>query len=275
MDPLRGHAFAQSQHSSHKNTPMFLLETLAASTSETIRILSRLFDCFHPQKFPDDDEDDYDYDYEDFVDARVFRNPIMIALLEGLPQNEAEERDRRREDLINDEEELLNVEDPIFDYENSLTPLEYIVYHNEWQVLWGIFLKEEWDPTVHPAPLKDSFHSLRALLKLSLHPEQKETRATLFLIEYLYYPKESTPLEEIQKCLATIDPTFDWQATFVQPLKYKQSLLQSTLLPDDVRQMIWSEHVQPDVLHQAIRQCAWGVVIVSDEAMSQAALNGE
>ncbi|GAX12454.1 hypothetical protein FisN_24Hh028 [Fistulifera solaris] len=231
-------------------------------------MVSRLIDCFRPQKFLEDDEDDYDY--EEFVEARAFRNPVMLALLEGLPQNEAEERNRRR-----DEEEPLNVEDPIFDYENSLTPLECIVYHNEWQVLWGIFLKDEWDPTLHPTPLKDSLNLLHALLKLSLHPEQKETKATLFLIEYLYYPREPVPLKEIQKCLTTIDPAFDWQAAIVRAMKYKRLLLQSTFLPDDLRKMIWSEHVQPDVLHQAIRQCAWGVVIVPNDAASQVALNGQ
>jgi hypothetical protein len=238
-------------------------------------MLSCLIDCFRPQKLLDDDEEDDDDDYEDFVDAQVVRNPIMMALLEGLPQHDAEARDRRRDDLINDEDEPLNVEDPIFDYENSLTPLEYIVYHNEWQVLRGIFLKEEWDPTLHPTPLKDSLNLLHALLKLSLHPEQKETKATLFLIEYLYYPKESVPLKDIQMCLATIDPTFDWQAAVVQPLKYKRLLLQNSFLPDDIREKIWSEHVQPDVLHQAIRQCAWGVIIVPNDAASQVALNGQ
>jgi hypothetical protein len=214
-------------------------------------MLSRLFDCFRPHKLLDDDEDDYDYEH--FVDTRVFRNPIMMALLEGLPQNEAEEQNRRQEDPNIADEEPLNVQEPIFDYESSLTPLEYIVYHNEWQVLWGIFLKEEWDPTLHPTPLKDSLSLLHALLKLSLHPEQKETRATLFLIEYLYYPRETIPAKEIQKCLATIDPAFNWQGAVVRPLKYKQSLLQRTFLPDDVQEMIWSEHVRPDVLHQAIR----------------------
>ena len=149
------------------------------------------------------------------------------------------------------------------------SPLEDVVYYSQWIYFWAVFLSGSVIVSMHPTPLKDSFPALFAVVR----PGEKEMMATLQLVQLMCNPRdEMMNLNNVQEWMALINPTFDWNEHVARPLQYKQLLLQDTHLPEDVQTMIWNHHVQPDVVHQAIRRCAQDVVFVMDDELSQHAV---
>ena len=219
----------------------------------------RLLDCFLPllqnrtreqafeNSFDDDDDDSSFLAWDDESDeARLIRR-------------------RRGSDA-----QMYAMIDPLYDPENPdkiLTPLEFIVYTSQWQKFWKFFLMDSWDKAVHPVPPKHCFSILYTLLD----PYNQEMMATLYLADLVAKPRETMNLQDIQECLAILDPLFDWKEQVELPLQYKRAFLENMGLPEDIQAMIWREHVERDVVNQAVICCARGVVALDDE-LSQKAL---
>ena len=126
-----------------------------------------------------------------------------------------------------------------------------------------------WDTAFHPTR---PFASYNELYKL-LDPEHAEMKATFYLVGLMYNTGKAIDMKEIQKCLVLLDPRLDWNKEVLRPLQCKRFYLKNLGLPDAVVERVWNDHVQRDVVHQAIRRCAWEAAAAFDDVFAPLVAN--